>query len=261
MTRAVALLFSCLAIPTLAIACTEPPRDVTSVALPTTPAGSVAPTALTTDLAGSAELGTLVPAASPVSLDETATWNGRWPLPATAMPRHASGPDGFTDSAQVCTNRRGDPGITVNGKECHNPCPAGGAPITWQQCSLICKTDADCTRGGRRGTCSLQIGNAMLCERPNTLECDGGALSTACTAASGEPGQQCPGKPECEHADFACRDGKKSFGYGLGQRCARPCESDADCPEGKCEHSPNLPRGRFGECAPGCPGEGCPVRD
>jgi hypothetical protein len=169
-------------------------------------------------------------------LDPKAVWNGKWPLPQMM-------------SANRCKTASGEPGLTVNGRECHNPCLPGAAPLDAMQCTAKCTSDADCTKDGRHGSC-----DDGACRRPKTLECEGKKAPTPCKTEDGETGQRCDADQICASDGMICPEGLVMYG---GTNCVKTCKKAADCPKGECAMDEGMEKG-VGICAPICPSEGCP---
>jgi hypothetical protein len=196
---------------------------------PTADVPTRAPVATTSAAPNVAPPATSAPAPAPPTLDPAAKWDGKWPLP-----QHAA--------SDKCTTPSGEAGLTVNGKDCFNPCRAGMAPSQdgWA-CVAKCAADADCNTSGLIGTC-----RSGVCDRPQTLPCAGNKASAPCKTAEGEDGQRCEASDDCTRSDFICPSGRIMYG---GTHCAKACSKPADCPQGTCEE---------GICGPLCPSEGCP---
>lgn len=143
--------------------------------------------------------------------------------------------------ARTCKTANGEPGVTVNGKDCHNPCLPGMAPISNWQCASKCVADGDCTKDGRAGSCK-----DGLCERPIELACQGGGKPSKCKTDEGDDGQRCKTSDECLQTNLICPSGLVMYG---GTHCAKQCKTASDCPKGECSEE---------ICGPLCPSEGCP---
>jgi hypothetical protein len=217
------------------------------VPVPTRPA-TIAPTDAATPDAGEEDAGNDDGGAAPTP-EELATIAAlktppRRKLPRLQTPRLPRKGWPVTCPYDLCLTSDAEPGYRCQGvTECFNPCPVGMAPGDIADdnamCLRLCNTGADCP--DRKCVYGL-------CVTPQPADrADRTVTDPPCSTPDGRQGYKVEGDPVCYPH---CKKGLVLYG---GDRCAKPCRRDTECPGGSCgvNETPSV-------CVPVCTSEGCP---